>query len=133
MLNWLYGIAAKTVQQWIRDSNRNKRQPRDTASVEQMLAEGDHPESLITAEDPAAILERKTRYEKMFAAIARLPDKLRQVVEAREYEGTPYDEIAREMDITPGNARVLHKRARAQLETELRKDPDFEPYADTGN
>lgn len=133
LLNWLYGIAAKTVQQWFRDINRKKRQPRDIASVEQILAEGAHPESLITQQGPAEVLERKIRDGKMFAAIAGLPDKHRRVFEAREYEGTPYEEIAREMDITVRNARVLYNRARAQLRTELLKDPVFEDYADTGD
>ena len=133
LLNWLYGIAAKTVRQWFRDSNREKRQPRDIASVEEILAEGAHPESLITQQGPAEVLERKIRDEKMFVAIAGLPDKHRRVFEAREYEGIPYEEIARKMDITVGNARVLYNRARAQLKTELLKDPDFEHYADTGD
>ena len=128
LLNWLYGIAEKTVQQWIRDINRKKRQPRDIASLEQSLAEGPHPESLITEEDPAAVLERKTLAEKVHAAIARLPDKLRQVFKLKD-EGTPYDEIARKMNITARNARVRYHRALAQLRTELRKDPDFEHYA----
>lgn len=133
VLRWLYGIAAKTVQQWIRDSKRQKRQPRDIASVEEILAEGNHPASLITQRGPAELLERKILVEKLRAAIAGLPDKFRRVFKARQYDGASYEEIAREMDITVGNARVLHTRAVARLKTELLNDPDFEDYADTGN
>ena len=128
VLRWLYGIATKTVHQWIRDSNRQKRQPRDIASVEEIVAEGIHPDSLITQRGPAELLERKTLRQQLRAAIAKLPEKQRTVFEARQHD-TPYEDIAREMDTTLENARVMYTRALARLRTELLKNPDFEEYA----
>jgi RNA polymerase sigma-70 factor (ECF subfamily) len=56
-------------------------------------------------------------------AIAGLPESARQVVQLRDLEGERnYEEIAGELGITVGAARVRHSRAIAQLAESLTSD-----------
>jgi RNA polymerase sigma factor (sigma-70 family) len=61
--------------------------------------------------------------EDLAAALDTLPDTQRRAVELRVMDRSAYDEIGRELDISPGAARVRVHRGLAALRRLLRPDP----------
>lgn len=53
------------------------------------------------------------------AAIGRLPEPQRAVIELRDLHGYGGDEVARILELSPGNERILLHRARATVRREL--------------
>lgn len=71
-----------------------------------------------TPED--ALLGSELR-EKMAAALERLPDRQRLVMELRDVQGYDSDEVCEMLELTPGNQRVLLHRARAAVRAEIER------------
>ena len=61
--------------------------------------------------------------EDLAAALDTLPDTQRRAVELRVLEGAGYDEIGRELDTSPGAARVRVHRGLTALRRLIRPDP----------
>jgi RNA polymerase sigma-70 factor (ECF subfamily) len=61
--------------------------------------------------------------EDLAAALSTLPETQRRAVELRVLDGTGYDDIGRELDISAGAARVRVHRGIAALRRLLRPDP----------
>lgn len=53
------------------------------------------------------------------AAIDKLPERQRAVIELRDLHGYGGDEVARILELSPGNERILLHRARASVRREL--------------
>jgi RNA polymerase sigma-70 factor (ECF subfamily) len=53
------------------------------------------------------------------AAVAQLPDTLREAFLLGAVQGFDHNEVAQALDITPSNARARISRARAQLREAL--------------
>jgi RNA polymerase sigma-70 factor (ECF subfamily) len=53
------------------------------------------------------------------AALARLPNRQRVVVELRDLDGFTSDEVCRILNLSPANQRVLLHRARCKLRDQL--------------
>jgi len=66
----------------------------------------------------AATLNAEAR-ALLAAALARLPQRQRLVVELRDVHGLPADEVCGFLDVSPANQRVLLHRARAKLREHL--------------
>jgi RNA polymerase sigma-70 factor (ECF subfamily) len=49
------------------------------------------------------------------AAIARLPERQRRVIELRDVEGWDADEVSASLELSPANQRVLLHRARSAV------------------
>ncbi len=82
-----------------------------------LTREGEVPEvkvAPVEPEDDAAELIAEVR-----AAIAALPDSLRPVVQMHKLEGRPMNEIAAELGIKEGAARVRAHRGYKRLKTSL--------------
>jgi RNA polymerase sigma-70 factor, ECF subfamily len=62
----------------------------------------------------AALLAQETRL-RLRAALAALPARQRQVVSLRDVQGFTGADVARELDLTEGNQRVLLHRGRGTL------------------
>jgi RNA polymerase sigma-70 factor (ECF subfamily) len=62
----------------------------------------------------AALLAQETRL-RLRAALAALPPRQRQVVSLRDVQGLTGADVARELDLTEGNQRVLLHRGRGTL------------------
>jgi RNA polymerase sigma-70 factor (ECF subfamily) len=116
---WLFGIARNVLAASIRD-----------ASIER----GARRKVGLDAADDVA--EPRADWlvgfdEDLAAALRELPDPQRTVVEMRVLDGRPYAEVARELDITPGAARVRAHRGLAALRISLgpRREPVAAPIA----
>lgn len=55
-------------------------------------------------------------YRHLLGAVAKLKDRDRRVIELRYFAEYSFDEIARALSISEGNAKVIHHRAIAQLQ-----------------
>ncbi len=56
-------------------------------------------------------------YRHLLSAVAKLKDRERQVVELRYFADNSFAEIAQMLGIAEGNAKVIHHRAIAHLQT----------------
>ncbi len=71
-------------------------------------------------EDPLSRLGQRRLHERIAAAIQRLAEKERRVVQLRYYEDLSFDEIAVTLGLTGGRVGQLHERALLQLRARLR-------------
>lgn len=65
------------------------------------------------------------RARAVAAAIAKLPDELREVIELRHFEEMTYEEMAETLEWPLGTVMSRLYRARAQLRAALARDPAF--------
>jgi RNA polymerase sigma-70 factor (ECF subfamily) len=72
-----------------------------------------------TTPSPSTQLMGRERVEQLFAALRRLPDDYRRVIEMRYQHGESFAEIARAMDRSENAVRKLWFRAVERLEQEL--------------
>jgi RNA polymerase sigma-70 factor (ECF subfamily) len=73
------------------------------------------------AQLPEEQLLAKETLAQVQASIARLPARQQEVIVLRDVEGWDPDEVARTLDVTPGNQRVLLHRARSKVRTDLER------------
>jgi RNA polymerase sigma-70 factor (ECF subfamily) len=108
---WLFGIARNVLAGAVRE----RAIPRD----------GRRRVGLEAAESIAAPRETWLAGldDDLAAALATLPETQRRAVELRVMDGTAYDEVGRELDISPGAARVRVHRGLLALRRLLRPDP----------
>lgn len=65
--------------------------------------------------DPEAALGDKRMREALLACIDKLSTRQRAIFSMRVVDGSPIDEICKQLDISPSNASVILYRARMQL------------------
>ena len=109
---WLRGIARNLLHQHYR------RGPVSTAA-RRRLGLGEH---MPHDDDPDAILERlhaETLGAELEAALHELPAAQRRAIDARVVRDLSYDEVARELDCTPDNARARVSRGLRTLRSTL--------------
>ena len=63
--------------------------------------------------------EQQAMYGELYRAIERLPDNQKQVVKLRYFKGKKYEQIAQEMNTTPGSVKGWIYRAKKQLKEML--------------
>jgi RNA polymerase sigma-70 factor, ECF subfamily len=66
------------------------------------------------------LLARET-LAQVQASIAKLPARQQEVIVLRDVEGWDPEEVARALDVTPGNQRVLLHRARSKVRADLER------------
>ena len=110
---WLYRIAVNTAKKALLDMKRNP------VIYEGAMRGGDPDDEtsrfereLISDETPETVLAAQEIAQAVNAAMAALPEDLRQAVTLREIEGLSYEEIAKLMDIPIGTLRSSIFRAR---------------------
>lgn len=99
---WLFGIAANTA----RDHARKRRRLPVEVELDDIR--------------PPVVHERHDARIQLEAAVAGLPDNLREAFLLGVVEGFDHREVAAHLGITPVNARARISRARAQLRLALR-------------
>lgn len=108
---WLYGIARVLV------ANDRRRQGRERAGEEGLRG------SILLDEDGAARLDARidaaTRSRELYAAMDRLPEGERAVLELVAIDELTVAEAAAAVGVRSGTARVRLHRARRKLRTEL--------------
>lgn len=115
----LVRLAARQLSiDWLRSRQRTQALvvPMDDGTdghpAEQTATDGDSPQSRMEAEEDARWLRQR---------IARLPTREMQVMEMRQGEGRPNEEIARIMGIAPASVATMLSAARRKIFEELKK------------
>ncbi len=107
---WLYRITANCAATHLGKGNKHRHE--DLDDQEQLFDE--RPEA-----DPAVAADATILRDRVNAALAHLPPRLRAVVVLRDVYDLPHDEIAQELGITEAAAKVRLHRARKQLRERL--------------
>ena len=115
--SWLFGIADKQLRQWLR-RGRVDRRSRDRLHLDPIPFDERGYERVEALRDIGRLVE------PLAAALAALPDNIRQAIELRVLDQQEYAAVARRLGCSEGAARVRVSRGLKQL---------FEavvPYAD---
>lgn len=107
---WLYRITANCAATHLGKGNRHRHEDLD----DQTTLTDDRPEA-----DPEARADAALLRDRVSAALAHLPPRLRAVVVLRDVYDLPHEEIAQELGITEAAAKVRLHRARRQLRERL--------------
>lgn len=118
---WLYRIAVNTAKKALmglkNDRVVSEGSLRGSGDEDETSATGNEPS---TDETPESVLAAKEIGAMVNAAMAALPEDLRQAVTLREIEGLSYDEIAAVMNCPIGTVRSRIFRAREAISTRIR-------------
>jgi RNA polymerase sigma-70 factor (ECF subfamily) len=120
---WLYRITANCASTTIQRRARNRH---DDLDEDLMLAD-ERPDT-----DPQMHAEGQLERDRVAAAVADLPDRLRAVVVLRDVYDLPHEAIAFELGISEAAAKVRLHRARKKLRERLfpmRGEPQLEEDA----
>lgn len=71
-------------------------------------------------------LELKQLRGKVQVAVSTLPENQRQVIQSHYLQHLPFEEVARNMDLTKGRIAQLHKQALETLRKKLRQAPEVD-------
>ena len=118
---WLYRIAVNTAKKALLDMKRNP-----VMYEGAMRGNDDSDETsrfereLISEETPETVLAAREIAQAVNAAMAALPEDLRQAVTLREIEGLSYEEIATAMECPIGTVRSRIFRAREAISARVR-------------
>lgn len=107
---WLCGIANNVARNYVRDQDTRRRAEQGLADLAALRPDGETVDRTHL---------RKLRSEALYAALARLPDHLREAFVLREVEGLSMQEAATQLGISSNNMTVRVWRAREALRREL--------------
>ena len=107
---WLYRITANAASSYLSRAGRHRHEELDDDAF---LIDDD------PAHDPAAAADASTLRERLTAALETMPPRLRAVVVLRDVYDLPHEEIADQLGITEGAAKVRLHRARRRLREQL--------------
>lgn len=114
--SWVYRITTFTALDLIRKRNNS----RETATENEFLEIAANNEaSPIASPDQVRNLERKELQSRIDQAMAKLPEKLRAVLQLREIEGYSYEEIAQQLHCKTGTVMSRLFNARKTIQTYL--------------
>jgi RNA polymerase sigma-70 factor (ECF subfamily) len=108
---WLYRITANCAATLLGKGNKHRHEDLE-ASAATLFDE--RPEA-----DPSVSADASILRDRVDAALAHLPPRLRAVVVLRDVYDLPHEEIAQELGITEAAAKVRLHRARKQLRERL--------------
>lgn len=101
---WAFLVAGCRLKNYYRDKRNNT----DISELENFLYE--------ECDDLGRAVYLEQLRSHMASALKKLPEKQRRLVIMRYFEEKSFDYIAEELDISPGNARVILSRALDALE-----------------
>ena len=114
---WLYRIAINTAKNHL--VSRGRRPAGQDIDVQEAETFG-HTQHMSDVDTPEALLLSEEIKQHVEAAIAALPEDLRQAITLRELEGLSYDEIAEVMNCPIGTVRSRIFRAREAIDAVLK-------------
>lgn len=100
---WLYVIASNRLKNYYRDRK------------EELSLEAADIQTVSDEENPQNILELEEMRKDLLKALKMLPLKERSILIQKFYMGKSSAEIAENMELTPGNVRVIQKRSLEKL------------------
>jgi RNA polymerase sigma-70 factor (ECF subfamily) len=109
-LGWLAAIVRNEALKALRHVGRKQPLPADSGGGEQLAADQSGPETRAARREQAA---------RLLAAIHRLPEDYRTVIELRNLKELPFAEVAQRMARSPEAVRKLWTRAMDRLREEL--------------
>lgn len=113
---WIYRIAINTAKNHL--VSRSRRPPASDLDItDAEVING--ATALCDIASPENQLARDELERVVYAAIAALPDELRQAITLREMDGLSYEEIAEVMDCPVGTVRSRIFRARDAIDREI--------------
>lgn len=112
-LGWVSQIVRNLIVDLQRRGNAQKRDGKREISGSKILA------SLICGRTPEEGVDRDEKAVQFAAALARLPQHQREVLEWRVFEQLSFSDISARMNKSEGALRVLAKRAIAALSTDV--------------
>lgn len=113
---WLYRIGVNTAKNHLVAMGRRAPGTIEAAEAES-LEEGEQLRDINTPEN---VLMSKEIATTVNAAIAELPEELRNAIQLREFDGMSYEDIAEMMDCPIGTVRSRIFRAREAISERLR-------------
>ena len=122
---WLYRIGVNAAKNWLMANGR--RMPTVTDITRDDDESMDDGMQLRDDETPDRVLMSKQIGETLNAAVAGLPEELREAITLREIEGLSYEEISQVMDCPIGTVRSRIFRAREAIAAKLRPLLDTAP------
>lgn len=114
---WMYRITANCASTQLARRNRGRH--------EELSDDDPHPDERPDS-DPEAMAEAGLLRDRVTAALADLPPRLRAVVVLRDVYDLPHEAIANELGITEAAAKVRLHRARHKLRERLFPTPGEE-------
>ena len=108
---WLYRITANCAATLLSKGNKHRHDDLEDSAATLF---DERPEA-----DPSVSADASILRDRVDAALAHLPPRLRAVVVLRDVYDLPHDEIAQELGITEAAAKVRLHRARKQLRERL--------------
>lgn len=114
---WLYQILRRLCFNFVRD--RRTRRERTREAADWLVAQA---EARVGVGDPARQLEMREDARRLAAAIEHLPDRCREVLVLREFEGLRYREIAELLGVPIGTVMSRLYDARRMLAESIRED-----------
>jgi RNA polymerase sigma-70 factor (ECF subfamily) len=108
---WLYRITANCAATLLSKGNKHRHDDLDDSAATLF---DERPEA-----DPSVSADASILRDRVDAALAHLPPRLRAVVVLRDVYDLPHEEIAQELGITEAAAKVRLHRARKQLRERL--------------
>src|SRR4051794_27883664 len=108
---WLYRITANCAATLLTKGNKHRHDDLEDSAATLF---DERPEA-----DPSISADATILRDRVDAALAHLPPRLRAVVVLRDVYDLPHDEIAQELGITEAAAKVRLHRARKQLRERL--------------
>lgn len=124
LLAWLRGILLNKLAELSRRYQRTAKRLVDRErSLEDMANAGQAGIPPQAAPSPSSIVSLQEQCDNVRQALQRLPEHYRQVLEWREWEGLPFEEIAGRMAKSADAVRMLWYRAIERLQEELGQTP----------
>jgi RNA polymerase sigma-70 factor, ECF subfamily len=108
---WLYRITANCAATLLGKGNKHRHEDLEDSAATLF---DERPEA-----DPSISADASILRDRVDAALAHLPPRLRAVVVLRDVYDLPHEEIAQELGITEAAAKVRLHRARKQLRERL--------------
>lgn len=118
---WLYRIAVNTAKKFLGDLQRDRAVFATDFKLDSEKDETYSPRNEpISSETPESVLAAKEIAAAVNAALAALPEDLRQALTLREIEGLNYEEIADMMNCPIGTVRSRIFRAREAVSAKVK-------------
>lgn len=130
-LAWLRQILNNNTTDYVRRyGGTKKRQARREVPIERFSPNGSHAGRLDPrdpGESPSQLVLRRERELEIAQALTQLPPDYREVIELRNLQRLPFDEVAERLGRSRGAVQMLWMRALRKLEEILKRQADVEP------
>lgn len=123
LIRWLAGIVENRIRSAAARMNVGERDPRYRHSVDDTAIRG-HLSLADPSPSPSKALEDRERRASVDESVAKLASRWREVIVLRDYEGSSWRRVAKEIGTSVEAAQARHRRAREALASQLAADSE---------